>query len=272
MRPDSPRDGDTVGWDPAGGWIDHQGLEGTDAVVHLAGENLFGRWTAAKKRRIRDSRVAGTRLLAEALAELDDPPSVLLSGSAVGVYGSRDDEVLTEESRPGAGFLAGVCRQWETATRPAEDAGIRVVHLRTAPVHSPDALLLKLQLPAFRVGLGARLGSGQQWMAWIHLTDHVRATLHLLDHTDATGPVNLTAPAPIRNADYAATLGRVLGRPVFLSVPTVAVAAVFGADAAREFATASQRTLPARLIDDLGFTFDHPDLEQALRDILDRPG
>ncbi|MGH3441917.1 MAG: TIGR01777 family oxidoreductase [Nitriliruptorales bacterium] len=265
VRAESPKEGDAVRWDPTGGRIEAAALEGIGAAVHLAGEPLFGRWTTAKKRRISASRVLGTRLLAESLAGLERRPSVLLSGSAVGVYGSRGDEVLTEASEPGDGFLADVCQEWEAAAAPAAEAGIRVVHLRTGLVQSRDALLVRLQLPFFLIGLGGKIGSGQQWFPWISLEDHVRAMLHLLHREDAAGPVNLTAPNPARNADYARTLGQVLKRPVFLTVPRFGVAAVFGRQAADELAAASQRAVPARLTDELGFDFRHPHLEEALR-------
>lgn len=271
VRPESPREGDTVLWAPMAGRIEGNALEGVDAVVHLAGEPLLGRWTDRKKNRIRASRVAGTRLLAEALAGLQRPPSVMLSGSAIGWYGSRGEEVLSEASRPGTGFVPEVAREWEAATAPAEAAGIRVVHLRTGLVLSVEGGLLSAQLLPFRLGLGAKLGSGRQWMPWIAIHDHIRAMLHLLERRDARGPVNLAAPNPVRNATFAHTLGQVLGRPVLLTVPKFAVELVLGAEAAEEFALASTRVLPARLVDEFGFRFLHPELEEALRALLDRP-
>ncbi len=271
VRPDSPREGDTVAWAPREGRIEGNALEGVDAVVHLAGEPLLGRWTERKKRRIRASRVAGTRLLAETLASLQRPPAVMLSGSAIGWYGSRAEEVLTEASRPGTGFIADVAREWEAATTPAEAAGIRVVHLRTGLVLSAEGGLLAAQLLPFRLGLGAKLGSGRHWMPWIAIHDHVRAMLHLLERPDARGPVNLTSPSPVRNATFAHTLGQVLNRPVLLTVPTFAVELVLGAEAAEQFAFASTRVLPARLVDELAFRFVHSHLEDALRALLDRP-
>ncbi len=273
VRPGSrERSGDTVRWDPSAGEVETGGLEGVDAVVHLAGEPLFGRWTAAKKRRIRDSRVGGTQLLATTLAGLDRPPRVLLSASGIHYYGrDRGDEWLTESAPPGDGFLARVCRDWEAATRPAEEAGIRVVRLRTAPVLDPDGDFLKLQLPFFRLGLGGRLGSGRQWMSWIAMDDHVAGQLHLIDDERVRGPVNMCAPNPVRNAEFAQTLGRVLNRPAVMVVPRPAVGLLFGRDFAEEMAAASQRVRPGRLVDETGFRFRFPYLEDALRHLLDRP-
>ncbi|MFN2557302.1 MAG: TIGR01777 family oxidoreductase [Nitriliruptorales bacterium] len=271
VRPSSPREGDTVLWEPTDGRIEGNALEGVDAVVHLAGEPLLGRWTERKKRRIRASRVAGTRLLAQTLAGLRRPPAVMLSGSAIGWYGSRGDEVLTEASPPGRGFVPEVAREWEAATAPAEAVGIRVVHLRTGLVLSPEGGLLAAQLLPFRLGLGARLGSGRQRMPWIAIDDHVRAMLHLLDRQEARGPVNLTSPNPVPNVTFARTLGEVLGRPVFLTVPKFAVELVLGAEAVEEFALSSARVLPARLVEEFAFRFRHPELEDALRALLDRP-
>jgi uncharacterized protein len=263
--------GDTIRWEPSEGRIDAAGLEGVDAVVNLAGASLFARWTGERLRRIRDSRVEGTRLLAEAIAGLDRPPAAFLVGGAVGYYGPRGDEVLTERSGPGEGFLAEIIQDMEAAAAPAEDAGARAVHLRTAPALERKAAVLQLQLLPARLGLGGKLGSGRQWFPWIHVDDHVRAMLALLDHPSASGPYNLCAPEPVRHAEFARTLGRVLNRPSALTLPLPVVALVFGRTAAEEFAAASQRTVPERLIEEIGFTFAHPTLEGALRDLLDRP-
>ncbi|MDQ3932124.1 MAG: TIGR01777 family oxidoreductase [Actinomycetota bacterium] len=271
VRPESPQAGDVVRWNPTEGHIEAEAIEGIDAVVHLAGEPLLGRWTDRKKRRIRDSRVQATRLLSGTLAKLRRPPAALLSASALGWYGSRGDEVLTEDSPPGTGFLAEVAREWEGATAAAQEAGIRVVHLRTGLVLSTEGGLLATQLLPFRLGLGAKLGSGRQWMSWITIGDHVGAMLYVLERADARGPMNLTAPNPVRNATFAQTLGRVLGRPVLLTVPPIAIELVFGAQAVEEFAVASNRALPARLVEELAFPFRHPELEGALRAVLDRP-
>lgn len=272
VRPDTDdRSGDTVRWSPAEGRIDPAALDGMDAVINLAGAPLFARWTERRKRAIRRSRVDSTGLLARTIAGLDDPPRALLVGSAVGYYGLRGDEVLTEDAERGEGFLADVVVEMEHAARPAAETGCRVVHLRTAPVLAREAAVLKLQLIPARLGLGGKLSHGRQWFPWIHVDDHVRAMLHLLDGVEASGPFNLAAPEPVRHADFAKTLGRVLNRPAVLTVPRPAVALVFGSTAADEFAMASQRVMPTRLTEELGFAFEHPRLEGALRDLLDRP-
>jgi uncharacterized protein len=271
VRSESSQEGDIIRWSPTEGRIEADRLRGVDAVIHLAAEPLIARWTSAKKRRIRESRVAGTRTLAEAMASVSNPPAVLLSGSASGYYGLRGDEILTEESSSGSGFLADVCRDWEEATSPASEAGVRVVQLRTTPVLSRDAVFLKLQLLPFRLGLGGKLSSGKQWLPWIHVDDYVRAVLHLLDDQTASGPVNMVAPDVVRQKEFAKTLGEVLNRPALLTLPKPVVALVFGRTAAEEFAMASQRVQPKRLTEEFGFRFAHPELEGALRDVLDRP-
>ena len=261
-------DGDVV-WDPDADRIDAAGLEGLDGVVHLAGEPIgAARWSDDTKRRIRDSRVRGTDLLARTLAGLDAPPPVLVSSSAVGYYGDRGDEVLTEDSTPGDDFLAGVCVAWEAAADPARDAGIRVVHPRTGVVIAADGPLLdKVELP-FRLGIGGRIGSGRQYVPWISLTDHVRALRLLLDE-DLAGPVNLTGPEPVTNAELTRALGEILHRPTVLPIPTFAISALYG-EMGRTLASVSQRARPARLLA-AGFTFVHPDLRSALRVALRRP-
>lgn len=272
VRPQTnDRSGESIRWDPSNGEMDAASLEGIDAVVNLAGAALFARWTEERKRRIRASRVDSTRLLAETIAGLERRPAVMLTGSAVGYYGSRGDEVLTEDAGPGDGFLAEVVQELETAADPARETGIRVAHLRTSPALAREALVLKLQLLPARLGLGGKLTHGRQWFPWIHADDHVRATLHLLDTDGAEGGVNLAAPEPVRHAEFARTLGHVLNRPAALTVPKPVISLIFGETAADEFAAASQRVLPHRLVEELGFRFDHPDLEGALRDILDRP-
>jgi uncharacterized protein len=259
-------------WDPAAGTIDAARLEGHDAVVHLAGAGIGdARWTPARKAEILRSRVDGTLLLARALAGLDDPPAVLASGSAVGYYGDRGDEELTESSGPGQGFLAGVVRQWEEATGPASAAGIRVVHLRTGVVLSPRGGALAKLLPPFRLGLGGRFGSGRQWFSWVTLADEVAAIRHVLENARVAGPVNVTAPSPVTNASLAATLGRVLGRPTVLPTPVFAVKLRYGAELVDEMLLSGQRVLPAALTA-AGFRFGQPELEPALRDLLGARG
>ncbi|MGH9280340.1 MAG: TIGR01777 family oxidoreductase, partial [Acidimicrobiales bacterium] len=221
----------------------------------------------AYKTRILRSRVNGTDLLSRTLASLDAKPAVLASGSAVGFYGDRGDDEVTEATGPGAGFLAEVCRQWEAATVPAEDAGIRVAHLRTGIAQSRDGGALKQLLLPFKLGLGGRFGSGRQWLSWIHIDDYVDATRFVLDHDELRGPVNLTAPNPVTVGEYAAALGRALHRPTFLPTPTFALDVLLGREMTREMLLGGQRVLPARL-QGAGFTFRHPDLDEALVDVL----
>jgi uncharacterized protein len=258
-----------IGWDPERGTIDRAGLEGMDAVIHLAGENVFGRWTADKKRRVRDSRVNGTRLLVDALAELQRRPATLLSASAIGYYGDRGAEPVTEDSAPGDDFLAQVSRDWEAATAPAVRAGIRVVNMRTGVVLTPSGGALAKMLPPFRLGLGGRVGSGDQYVSWIEMGDIIRAMLYLLDNAHEVGPVNLTAPTPVTNRELAKTLGRVLGRPAVVPVPAFALRMAFGAEGA-EMLQSGQRVLPARLRS-AGFHFSFETLEPALRSLLSAP-
>ncbi|MGH8907386.1 MAG: TIGR01777 family oxidoreductase [Egibacteraceae bacterium] len=262
---------DEVAWDPDAGTVDVAGLRGVDAVVHLAGESIGGgRWTQERKRRIRDSRVDGTRLLATTLAGMADGPRALICGSAIGYYGSdRGDELLTEESGSGDGFLAGVVRDWEAAAEPARAAGLRVVCVRTGIVASPKGGALALQLPLFKVGLGGRLGSGRQWMSWITLDDIAGVFAHALDTADVEGILNGTAPEPVRNAEFARVLGRVLGRPALIPVPKLGPAVLLGPEGAAETAFASQRVVPART-EATGYVFRHRTLEAALRHVLAR--
>jgi len=260
--------GDTIHWDPEGGVIDAGGLEGVGAVVHLAGEGIGNkRWNDEQKAKIRDSRVRGTTLLAETLAKLGKPPNVLLSGSGVGFYGDRGDEVLTETSRPGSGFLAELCVAWEGAAAAAKEAGIRVCHLRTGLVLSGDGGALPKMLRPFKFGVGGKLGSGQQWMSWIALADEVGAIVHLLRDDAPAGPVNLTAPNPVHNAEFTKALGTVLGRPTVLPAPKFGLKAILGGEMAEELLLFSQRALPTRLLDS-GYMFRHPELEGALRTAL----
>ncbi|MDB4878232.1 MAG: hypothetical protein JWM41_4678 [Gemmatimonadetes bacterium] len=252
-----------ISWDPEGGTIDTSRLEGVDAVVNLAGENIAQRWTGGAKRRIRDSRVKGTALLARTLALLSAKPRAFLSGSAVGIYGDRGDETLDEASAPGSGFLASVCKDWEAATAPASDAGIRVIHLRTGIVLSSTGGALAKMLPVFRLGAGGRLGSGKQWMSWISLTDHIEATASLLRNDSAAGAYNLVGPNPVTNAEFTRTLANVLRRPAALTVPRFALALALG-EMADETVLASQRVRPRRLLES-GYAFGRPTLEAALR-------
>src|SRR4051794_18787947 len=267
-----PRAGE-IFWDPEGGALDRRSLEGVDAVIHLAGENVGARWTSARKARIRSSRVAGTRLLAETLAGLQRPPKVLISASAVGIYGNRGDEVLTEQSPPGnrdRDFLVSVTEEWERAADPARAEGIRVVHPRFGIVLSPAGGALRKLLLPFRVGLGGRLGCGSQWMSWISIDDVVEALLHVLANDGLEGPVNVTAPEPLTNAEFSRTLARVLSRPAVFPVPAAALRLLLG-EMAGGTILSSARVLPRRLLQS-GFSFARPDLESALRHLLGRHG
>ncbi len=259
---------EAVRWDPSAGTIDAAGLEGLDGVVHLAGEGIAsGRWTDAQRQRIRSSREQGTQLLATTLAGLERPPAVLVSGSAIGYYGDRGDEVLTEASAPGSDFLADVCLAWEGATAPASDAGIRTVHLRTGIVLDPDGGALGKQLLPFKLGLGAKAGSGRQWMSWITLHDEVRAIRFALEG-EVSGALNLTAPNPVTNAAFTDAVGDALHRPTFLTIPRFATRAPAGIGGLVEsLLFSSARVEPAALVA-AGFTFDHPDLPGALQAVL----
>jgi len=261
-----------VGWDPAGGTLDGAALAAAraDAVIHLAGESVgAGRWTPERKTRIKESRTKGTALLAEALANLENPPATFLSASAIGYYGNRGDEQLTEDSRPGTGFLADVCRGWESATLPVYQRGVRVVNLRIGVVLSPNGGALEKLLPPFRLGLGGPFGNGKQWMSWIALDDLIGAILHALRSSALHGPVNLVGPNPTPNAEFARTLGQVIGRPAILPAPAFALKMMLGGERAEELLLASQRIEPRRL-QKTGYRFAYPDLEPALRHVLGR--
>lgn len=257
----------TVRWDIDRGEIDAAGLEALDGVVHLAGEGIAEkRWTDDQKRKILESRTKGTALLANTVAALSDKPPVLVSGSAIGVYGNRGDEQLTEASAPGSGFLADVVVAWEAAAGPAEAAGIRVSKIRTGIVLDKDGGVLQRLVGLARFGLLGKLGSGQQWMSWISLADQVGAIRFLLEH-DVAGPVNLTSPAPVTNAVFTKALGRVLRRPTFLPVPSFGPKLLVGSELAQALLLDGQRVLPEVLLD-AGYEFRHSDLETTLRQLL----
>lgn len=259
-----------VQWDPAAGTIDAAGLDGLDGVVHLAGAGIGDkRWSDAYKRTILDSRTKGTELLARTLAGLDAPPPVLVSGSAIGIYGDTGDTAVDESAPAATDFLADVCVQWEAAAAPAVDAGIRVPFLRTGIVLSPAGGALAKLLPLFKLGAGGRMGSGRQWWSWISLDDEVRVIRWLLD-TDVAGPVNATAPQPATNAELTKVLAGVLGRPSVLPVPAFGPRLLLGGELADALLFNSQRVLP-QVLTERGFVFDHPDLEGALRALLGRP-
>jgi uncharacterized protein (TIGR01777 family) len=266
----APRPGeDALRWDPASGAIMPAGPSVGDAIVHLAGESLMGlRWTAEKKRRIRESRTIATRLLVQTLTRLAKPPAVLVCASGVGYYGSRGDEVLSEESRPGTGFLAELAREWEAATATAIAQGIRVVNLRLGVALSVNGGALAKMLTPFRLGLGGVIGDGAQWMSWIALDDVIGAIRHALTTDALRGPLNVVAPAPVTNAEFTRTLGRALGRPTLVPLPAFAARLALG-EMADEMLLTSQRAVPARL-QASGYRFRYPTLEDALRAVLGR--
>jgi uncharacterized protein (TIGR01777 family) len=261
----SATNNEQIAWDPAKP-VAAEAVSGFDAVIHLAGESIFGRWTAARKGRIRDSRVAGTFHLAQALAQAEEKPKVFVCGSAIGYYGNRGDEALSEESAPGAGFLAQVCQEWEEATTPAVQADIRTAHLRTGIVLSPKGGALGAMLLPFKLGLGGRTGDGLQWMSWIDVRDVVGAIRHILKNDLIQGPVNMVAPKPVRNAEFAGTLARVLSRPAIFPMPAFATKAVFG-EMGEELLLSSQKVEPGRLIAS-GYPFRYRELRASLEALL----
>jgi uncharacterized protein (TIGR01777 family) len=265
------RHADEIEWDPEAGRLPVAALAGVDAVVHLAGAGIADkRWSDERKRELRESRTRSTALLAGTVAKLDPAPSAFVSGSAIDYYAGGDDQVLTEQSPRGDRFLSHLCEAWEEAAQPAADAGIRTTRIRTGIVLSSAGGSLAKLLPLFRVGLGGRLGDGRAWWSWISLTDEVRAIRFLLEH-DVTGPVNLTAPEPVTNAELTKALGRVLGRPTFVPVPSWGPKILFGSEFIDEVVLNSKRIEPT-VLRGHGFAFDHPDIETALRAELHRPG
>jgi uncharacterized protein len=264
----TPRSEGDIRWDPEGGIIEGD-LAGTDAVVHLGGESIAeGRWTEEKKRRILESRQKGTRLLAEEIAGLPEPPSVMVSVSATGYYGDRGNELLTEESESGDLFLSEVCREWESAADPAREAGVRVVHPRFGIVLSTEGGALGTTLPIFKLGGGGKVGSGRQYWSWVAFDDVIGSIFHVLETDDLSGPVNVVTPDAPTNAEYTRVLGKVLNRPTFFTVPAPAARVALGG-IADELLLASARVEPARL-QETGYTFRHPELEGALRHLLGR--
>lgn len=264
-----PRSANEILWSPSTGELDVQALEGVDAVIHLAGESIDQRWTEERKRRILESRRAGTRLLAEGLASLERPPRVWLSASAVGFYGDRGDAALDEGSEAGSGFLAEVCQAWEEAAAPARDAGIRVVHPRLGVVLTAAGGALDRMLTPFKMGLGGRVGSGEQYQSWVALEDVLGALYHMLFDARLEGPVNVTAPHPVTQRDFASTLGRVLWRPSVVPLPAFAVRTLFG-EMGESLLLEGARVLPARL-QATGFRFVFRELEEVLRWELGQP-
>ena len=262
-----PGAGSDLLWDPAAGRIDAASLEGVDAVVHLAGESIAsGRWTRERRQRIRASRTQGTTLLARALAALDRKPQVLVSVSAVGIYGDRGDELLTDTSAPGTGFLPDVARAWEASADPAREAGIRVAHPRFAAVLSRSGGVLGRLLLPFRLGLGGPIGRGAQWMPLVSLDDAIGAIRHLIDSPGLSGPFNVSLPTPVTNREFSAALGRALHRPAILPVPPAALRLAYGA-LADELLIASAKVVPLGL-EAAGYRFQHPDIDSALQAAL----
>lgn len=258
---------DQISWDINAARLDPDSLTGVEAVVHLAGAGIADhRWTEDYKREILDSRVASTALLARALTKMDVPPSVLVSGSAVGYYGDRGDEELTEDSSPGTGLLAEVSQAWEAATAVAAASGIRTVLLRTGLVLAAEGGTLRRLLPLFKWGLGGKIGGGRQWWSWIALEDEVGAILFSLKAETLEGPINVTAPHPVTNAEFTKILGRAVHRPTIIPVPAPALSAVLGRERSRELVLGSQRALPSAL-ERSGFVFRHPMLEEALSNL-----
>ena len=262
---DQPVGDGQVFWNPAQP-LSPQSVSGFEAVIHLAGETIVGRWTKAKKARIRDSRVLGTHHLAEALAKAPQPPRVLISASAIGYYGDRGEEILQEDSRSGTDFLSEVCREWEAASQPASDAGIRTVQMRFGVVLSPRGGALSKMLPPFRMGLGGKIGNGRQWWSWIDVKDLIGAIRHALKSDLLQGPVNVTAPKPVRNAEFSKILATVLSRPSIFPLPAFAARLVLG-EMADELLLASQHVEPAKLMT-TGYSFQHADLKPALEAML----
>ena len=257
-------------WNPAAGEFRYAELEGVDAVVHLAGESIAGgRWSQQKKKRIRDSRVEGTRMLCEGLLKLELPPKALLCASAVGYYGDRGDEVLDEDSSPGSGFLASVARQWEEATQPVVNAGMRVVHLRFGMILSPQGGALEKMLTPFKLGMGGVIGSGRQYWSWVSIDDVVNAMRFALFHESLSGPANVVAPESVTNRVFTKALGKILSRPTILPMPAFAAQLALG-EMADALLLASTRVVPKRLAH-AGYEFDHQTLTDALRHVL-RPG
>ncbi len=267
IRDESRQNKHTLLWDPESGIIhEREKLSGMDAVIHFAGSPIFGRWTPRRKAEIRDSRVRGTETLAKALADSERKPSVFLSTSGINYYGDRGEEISTEQTDATDDFLAGVCKDWEAATAPAAEAGVRVVPMRMGMVLSPNGGALKTMLRPFRMGLGGRVGSGTQYMSWISIHDVCGIIRHLIADENISGPVNLVSPAPVTNLEFTRTLGRVLSRPTIVPVPAFMARLILG-EMGEALLLASQRVMPARL-QQSGYSFVHAELEDALRALL----
>lgn len=255
-----------IHWLPSQGTIQEKKLSGVEAVIHLAGENIAGRWTSDKKQRIRDSRVRGTKVLVEAMGRVPDGPKVLICASAVGYYGDRGDQSLTEQDPPGEGFLAEVCKEWEAAAQAAEAHGVRVVMMRFGMVLSPEGGALEKMLPAFNFGVGGKIGSGKQHIGWVHVTDAARAVEFALNTPTINGPVNVVTPQPVTNAELTKALGKALDRSTWLAMPGFVAKLVLG-EMAKEVLLASAKVMPKKLTD-AGFTFKYPQIATAMEAAL----
>lgn len=263
----NPQVGD-IPWD-AGSRLEPSAASGFDAVIHLAGETISKRWTDAQRKKVRNSRVIGTRNLVYGLINADAPPQSFLCASAVGIYGDRGDETLDESAAPGKGFLVDVAQEWEAETKPAADAGMRVVNLRSAMVLSAQGGALAPMLPLFRLGLGGRMGSGEQYWSWIAISDWIRSVYHILSNDKIVGPVNLSSPNPVTNREFTITLAKLLRRPAILPAPAFGLRLFLG-PMADELILASAKVVPGKLLDS-GFSFRFPELELALREVLEKP-
>jgi len=269
VRPGGPITHGSVLWDPQNGLLDSEAIEGHDAVIHLAGENIAaGRWTPDQKKRIRESRVRGTSLLCGRLKSLKSPPAVALFASAIGIYGDRSDKELTERTTPGSGFLASVTKEWEAASDVLTETSIRVVKLRIGVVLSKEGGALTRMLPVFKLGLGGKIGSGCQYMSWIAIDDLLGIVKYVLSHDNISGPVNAVSPNPVTNEEFTKRLGKLLSRPTFLALPRLGLKLAAG-EMGDELLLASTRVLPERLTSS-GFHFEYPKLEQALKHLLSR--
>lgn len=261
------KSGEHIHWEPDKGVLPPDKIEGMDAVIHLAGENIAGgRWTRARKERILSSRIAGTRLLADTLAGLSEKPFIYICASGINYYGDCGDKIVDESAGIGRGFLPNVCKEWEAATEPADSAGIRTVKMRLGMVLSGNGGALKKMLPPFRLGLGGKLGSGKQYMSWIEINDLVRAIEYIIENKSLTGPVNLSSPAPVTNHEFTKALGKILRRPTFFAAPAFALKLVLG-EMADELLLTSIRAHPKKLIE-AGFEFQFPELKTALKEVL----
>ncbi len=260
--------GEEMQWNPYSGRIDAGSLPPFDAVIHLSGESIAGRWNVAKKRAIYDSRVRTTAFLAQCMERMERPPAVWLCASAIGYYGNQGDKTLTEDAEAGATYLASVCKDWEEATKPAIDRGVRVVNMRFGVVLDKDGGSLPLMMRPFKMGVGGKIGDGKQYMSWITLDDLVSAIVFALNNEKLTGPVNFVAPNPATNGEFTKAVGKALNRPTLFPTPAFALRAALG-QMAKELILASTRVIPQKL-SDAGFEFEHPDIEGALKSLLKR--